>query len=134
MVDLSGIENFIPPIAQMLGIEPSTALLLVGILIVASNVASKLIPDDATGWLGVIRKIAAVIGLCVGNRIVPGVSVNDVAKAVVGTSEIAMVEHLAEQAGALIPEVIESVESPAVPPFPAHPKAAPARSRKKKDT
>lgn len=83
MMDLSGMEELIPPIAQMLGIEPATALLGVGLIVTAANIAGRLIPDDATGALGTIRKAAKFIGLVVPNRIARGVSVDEVAKAVV---------------------------------------------------
>lgn len=83
IADLSGIEQLIPPIAQFFGIEPATALLIVGLIVTVANITGRLIPDDATGTLGTVRKIAKVIGLFVPNRIAPRISVNDVAKAAV---------------------------------------------------
>lgn len=81
--DLNGIEKLIPPLAQWLGVQPSTVLLLIGLIITVCNIAGRVIPDTATGPLGMIRKIAKVVGLLVPNRITSSVSVNDVAKAVV---------------------------------------------------
>lgn len=82
VVNLSGVENLIPPIAQMLGIEPATALLAVGIIVTVANITGRLIPDTATGVLGGIRRVAKVVGLFVPNRVAPQITVNDVAKAV----------------------------------------------------
>lgn len=83
MVDLSGLEGLIPPVAQALGVEPASALLGLGALVTAANIAGRLIPDTATGFLGGLRKAAKVIGMVVPNRIAPRVTVNDVARAVV---------------------------------------------------
>lgn len=83
IVDLSGIQDYIPNIAAWLGIQPATALLLLTMLVTASNLAARLIPDTAIGPLGTIRKIAKVIGMFVPNRVAPSISVNDVAKAVI---------------------------------------------------
>ena len=78
-MDLSGIEDLIPNLAGLLGIEPATALLIVGILVSLCNLAGRLIPDEATGWLGTVRKVCKFVGLYASNRVTKGVSVNDVA-------------------------------------------------------
>lgn len=44
----------------------TTALVIVVIL---AQLIGRLIPDDATGILGVIRKVAKVVGLYVANRV-----------------------------------------------------------------
>ena len=54
------------------------------LLVTICNIAGRLIPDSATGWLGVVRKGCKIVGLYVGNRITPGVSANEVAAGVVG--------------------------------------------------
>ena len=83
VVDLSGVQDYIPNIAAWLGIQPSSALLLVGLVVTAANLGGRVIPDTATGPLGVVRRICKLIGLFVPNRVAPNVSVNDVAKAVI---------------------------------------------------
>lgn len=91
MVDLSGIEAYIPQVAQMLGIEPATALLLVGIIIAVSNLAGRLIPDDKTGVLGMIRTICKFIGLYASNRVASGLTVNEIAK-----TTVPIIEHVGD--------------------------------------
>lgn len=83
MVDLSGIEHYIPNVAAMLGIEPATALLLVTVIVVIANLISKFIPDDKTGVLGAIRKVAKFVGIAASNRIMAGLTVNEVVRATV---------------------------------------------------
>lgn len=83
IVDLSGIQDYIPNIAAWLGLDPATVLLLLTILVTAANITARLIPDTATGYLGALRKVAKIIGMFVPNRVASGISVNDVAKAVV---------------------------------------------------
>lgn len=82
-INLGGVEDLIPPVAQFFGVEPSTVLLFLAITVTAANLIGRLIPDDAVGWLGTIRKIAKTIGLFIPNRIAPGIGVDAVAKAVI---------------------------------------------------
>ena len=65
-------------IATQTGIAPATLVLWLGLLVSAANVTSRLIPDDAVGWLGVMRKIAKIIGMYVSNRVTSGVTANDI--------------------------------------------------------
>ena len=91
MVDLSGIEHYIPNVAAFLGVDPATALFLVTVVVVVSNLVSKFIPDDKTGPLGFIRKIATFVGIAASNRISAGLTVNEVVK-----STVPIVEHIGE--------------------------------------
>lgn len=83
MNDLSGIEQYIPHLAQWLGVEPATALLFVGIIVMVANLTGRLIPDDKTGVLGAIRKLCKFIGFYASNRIASGLTVNEIAKTTV---------------------------------------------------
>lgn len=83
MHELNGIEHYIPDVAAMLGVEPATVLLFVGLTVALANLAGRLIPDDATGWLGAIRKVCKFIGLYASNRIASGLTVNEIAKTTV---------------------------------------------------
>lgn len=83
IVDLSGIQDYIPNIAALLGLDPATVLLLLTIVVTAANITARLIPDTATGFLGGLRKVAKIIGMFVPNRVATGITVNDVAKAIV---------------------------------------------------
>lgn len=76
---MNDIEQYIPPLAQALGIEPATALLIVGLVMALANLAGRLIPDDKTGVLGVIRAACKIIGLYASNRIATGLTVNQIA-------------------------------------------------------
>jgi hypothetical protein len=78
--------DIIPLIAGWLHIDPASLLLYLGALVTIANVVARLIPNDATGALGVIRKVAAVIGVYVSSRVTSGTSVNDVAAATIATS------------------------------------------------
>lgn len=91
MVDLSGIEHYIPNLAAMLGIDPATVLLLVTITVVVANLVSKFIPDDKVGVLGAIRTIAKFIGIAASNRIAAGLTVNEIAK-----TTVPIIEHVGE--------------------------------------
>lgn len=79
-MDLSGFEEFIPNIAAWLKLDPATVLFLFLVIKTGANVASRLIPDTSTGWLGYARKLASIIGIDVSKRVAPGVTVNEVAK------------------------------------------------------
>src|SRR3546814_2878672 len=80
---MNGIEDYIPDLAKLLGVEPSTALLIVGLLIALMNLGGRLIPDDATGWLGFVRKICKLVGLYASNRITSKLTVNKSAETTV---------------------------------------------------
>lgn len=82
------MDNVLNLLAGLLGVDPSTFLLLVGLVICVCNLLGRLIPDDAVGYLAVVRKVAKVLGLYLSNRVTTGVSVNDTARAVAGASGI----------------------------------------------
>lgn len=91
------VSNFIPDIARLLGIQPSTLLFLIMVVTTAANAASRRIPDTATGWLGVVRAICTVIGVRVQSRVAPGLTVSDVSKAALAVPVIA--ENAAANSG-----------------------------------
>ncbi len=70
--------------AQALGVEPATMAVVIPLVVLGLNLLGRAIPDDATGWKGVVRKIAKLGGLYLSNRISSGVSVNQVTKVVAG--------------------------------------------------
>lgn len=109
-VDLSPIEQAIPPIAQMLGIEPATALLLLGLVVTVANILGRLIPDDAIGFWGGVRKVAKVVGLFVPNRITTALSVNDVAKAVVTRKVTDVVGAVETESKAILREQLPDLD------------------------
>lgn len=111
-MDLSGLQDLIPDVAKLLNVDPATALFWLGLLATGCNIAGRLIPDDKTGWLGSVRDVCKVLGLYAPNRVTSGVSVSDVAKAVVANRvedvKREVIEH-ASDAGALIPGVVEQI-------------------------
>lgn len=86
------VEDLIPPVAQALGIDPATALLIFGVLVAGANLVARIIPDDKTGPLGIIRKISKVIGLYASNKVTSGVTVNQVAR-----TALPQLEHIEER-------------------------------------
>lgn len=114
IVNLSGIEDFIPNIAALLGLDPATVLLLLAIISMAANVVSKMIPDDATGWQSTVRKITTWIGLAFPNRIAHGLNVNDIAKAVVTRQVTKVAESLPKDTKQELKDQLEEV----IPAFP----------------
>lgn len=76
------MDQILNYLAGVLGVDQPTFLLILGVIIAVSNLIGKLIPDDQTGALGVVRKVAKVLGLYVSSRVTKGVSVTDTAKVV----------------------------------------------------
>lgn len=76
------MDYFLNYLAGALGVDPPTFLLILGVVVAVSNLIGRVIPDDATGVLGLVRKVAKVLGLYLSNRVTGGVSVNDTARTV----------------------------------------------------
>lgn len=123
-MDLSGLQDLIPDVAGWLNVEPSTLLFYLALIGTTANIVSRLIPDDQPGWLGTVRRIATVIGLYVPNRVTSGVTVTDVAKAIVAKGEhevVTKIQEAAAQPGALIPEVVDATVGEVEKVIPAFP-------------
>ena len=82
------MTDIVPQIAALIGVNPSTLVLLIFVITTTANAGARLIPDDATGVLGVTRRVCKVIGVYVSSRITAGTTVNDVAKAALATPPI----------------------------------------------
>jgi hypothetical protein len=76
------MDSILTTVAGALGISPITLVLLLGVVVAVCNLVGKLIPDDATGTLGLVRKVCKVLGLYISTRITSGVTVNDTARVV----------------------------------------------------
>lgn len=98
--------------AAALGVNPVTAVAVAGLVVAGANLTGRLIPDDKPGFLGVVRKVAKVIGLYTPNKITSGVSVNDAARAVIEEQT---------RVGDLLDQAIESAQNQPIPPFPGLP-------------
>lgn len=82
------IANLAPDLARLLGIQPSTLVLLIFVIVQLANLGARLIPNDATGFWGGVRKVCAFVGLYVSSRVTGGVTVNDVTGAALKTPAI----------------------------------------------
>ena len=96
------IEAFIPDLAGLLGVDPATALSILVLIATTANLIGRGIPDDQTGWLGTIRKIAKVIGLYAPNKIESGVTVNDVAKQVIRHEVESTIDYTVNEAAPIV--------------------------------
>jgi hypothetical protein len=77
------VEQLFNQFVDGFGLSSAHVIVLLVVISLVSQVVGRLIPDDATGLLGVIRQIAKVLGLYVSNRVSSGISVNDTARQVV---------------------------------------------------
>lgn len=122
---MSFVEHLIPNVAQLLNIQPATALLLALLISGVGNITGRLIPDDKTGILGAVRDVSKLIGLYVANRVTAGVTTTDVSRVVLGQVESKVdekIRDIAGEPGALIPDVVEEVlhkDTQIVPAFPS---------------
>jgi hypothetical protein len=62
------VTQLITFIADALHVPTATAALIIAGVVGLAQLIGKLIPDTATGSLGVMRKVAKVIGLYVPNN------------------------------------------------------------------
>src|SRR3546814_18300778 len=89
---MNEIVYYCPELAKVLVVEPSTCFLFVGLLIALMNLGGRLMPDDATGWLGFVRKMCKLVGLYASNRITSKLTVNKIAE-----TTVPIVNELGEQ-------------------------------------
>ena len=128
-MDLSILQAILPDAAAFLHVQPATLLFYLAFIVTSSNIATRVIPDDATGWRHNVRVVAAIVGMYVPNRVSSGITVNDVAKRVIGaevdkpTSDA--IQDAAAQPDALIPEVVDQPSEPPAPVVPAFPRFNP---------
>jgi hypothetical protein len=77
------MDGIINSIAAQVGLDSVELLALAAIIMVVSGFVGRIIPDDATGLLGLIRKLAKILGLYASNRITSQQTVNDVARRII---------------------------------------------------
>lgn len=80
--------SIIPGIAEHLGVAPSALVFWVLVINVVSRVVARRIPDDAVGFWGFVRQLAAILGAEVSSRVTEGVTVKDVVKQTMATPPI----------------------------------------------
>lgn len=81
-------SDFIPYIAAHLGVTGPTLVFLLFVLNQGAKVAGRLIPNDATGFLGTLRNLFSIIGADPSSRVTTGVTVQDVAAQALATPPI----------------------------------------------
>jgi hypothetical protein len=91
------VEQIFLFLPQLLGLDPEVFTLYLVVLVTASNVTAKLIPESSTGWLATVRKVCAFIGVNLANRITPNVTSRDVGKAVAAGIPDEVVKEAAAQ-------------------------------------
>lgn len=74
------MEYLILYLAQFFGVQPEVIIALLPTIVFLFNFASRLIPDDAKGFLGFVGRACAILGLHVSNRVTRGLTVNDLAQ------------------------------------------------------
>lgn len=63
------MEHFFNYLLDSIGLESSALMGVLALFSLIMRFIGKSIPDDATGALGIIRKIAKILGLYVSNRL-----------------------------------------------------------------
>ncbi len=81
-------------ILRQLGFDGVGLVALYSMLVLVCRLTARLIPDDKTGFLGLIRKVSRVVGLDISNRITSGVSISDVSKASLTIANVAKLAHM----------------------------------------
>jgi hypothetical protein len=79
------MDDLVNFLAGLLGVSPAVLPLILAVIVALANLAGKLIPDSATGPLGILRKVCKIVGLYITNRVTPNVSTGDVTRALAAT-------------------------------------------------
>ena len=98
------ILNLMPDLSKLTGVPQGTLLLLIVIGHLVGKFGARVIPDDATGAMGYLRRACAVIGVENSSRITAGATVKDAARAALTTRDIA--QKVADEAGVPVADVL----------------------------
>lgn len=109
------MDDMLNQLAAYFGIDGVTLLVMLIIVSMASQLLARMIPDNATGWLGYARRAASIIGLYTSSRLTKDVTLK------------AAVKHVAQNR---IDELL--LEKEFKPPFPGIEKKR--RSKKNEET
>lgn len=85
MIDISALA---PDLARLIGVQPSTLVLLLFLLSQGSRVLARRIPSDATGFWGFMRQTCAIIGFETPNTITSGTTSTEILSAAAKTPPI----------------------------------------------
>lgn len=78
----SELQILLDQAGDFFNLDGATLLALLAIISIVSRLIGKLIPDDKTGVLGVLRSIFKILGLYASNRITSTASTETVVKGV----------------------------------------------------
>ena len=96
------VSMLAPELARLLGINPATLVLLIFVANRAGAIVARSIPNDAVGFWGFVRQLAAIVGTEVPSKLTKGVTVADAAKAAIQTPPIT--QKVEQATGAVIPD------------------------------
>lgn len=82
------LSNLAPDLGKLLGLNPSTLVLLVIIINRGAAAWARAIPNTSTGFWGFMRQLFAVIGTEVSTQITPTATAADILKAAAATPPI----------------------------------------------
>lgn len=95
------IANLAPLIAQRLGIDPMSLIIMLFVAGYLGKIASRAIPDDAKGVLGVIRRIGTTFAAEMPNKLTAGISTGDAARVAIGLAPPEKVEAVRDAVAAV---------------------------------
>lgn len=113
------MDELVDKAAQALGLDSTGLIVALVVVSMLSQLVTRLIPDDATGWKGTVRKITSVVGLYASSRITQGITVRDVVKEV---AKVEKIPEVAERVDERVEDAVDVLELEAnqrfKPPFP----------------
>lgn len=77
---MNDIVNFVPYLAANLHVAPATLLFWLFVFRLSANAGARLIPADAVGWKGSLRKACAFAGIHISDRITSDQKASDILK------------------------------------------------------
>ncbi len=126
-MDLSFLQELIPNVAGFFNLPPESLMLFLIVVSSTANIIARRIPDDQTGWKGVVRDVCSILGLYTQNRVSAGVKTGDVIKGIVHSRVERKADgklqtlELEEVVPAPVAEAIEDEMKPTPAPVPAFP-------------
>lgn len=113
------MDELIDKAAQALGLDSTGLIVALVVVSMVSQLVTRLIPDDATGWKGTVRKITSVIGLYASSRVTKGITIRDVVKDV---AKIESIPQVSDRVDERVEDAVDVLELQAdqrfKPPFP----------------
>jgi hypothetical protein len=71
------MDSIVAYLASLFGVHAATVPFVLAVIVAVCNLVGKLIPDDATGPLGLLRMVCKVLGLYIANRVVGTLTPSD---------------------------------------------------------